>query len=260
MHQKPGTLTTNLGKKKGFALQERNKVWCSRIEPMGKPLFYNDFMPQHHPNPTRSALDLWLTTADAALRTVLAHHHAQRPYPGVVEGAPMTAAEQQEAIGLMRVNHVGEVCAQALYTAQALATRSPALRQHFERASQEETDHLAWTAQRLSELGGRTSWLNPLWYAGAFAIGWVAGKAGGDRVSLGFVVETERQVEAHLQSHLERLPANDLASRALVRQMQADEARHAVDAEKAGAAALPGPVQGLMRMAAKVMTTVAHRL
>ena len=118
-------------------------------------------------------------------------------------------------------------------------------------AAREEADHLAWTRQRLDELGARPSVLNPLWYAGAFAIGWVAGKAGGDRVSLGFVVETERQVEAHLQSHLERLPANDLASRALVRQMQADEARHAVDAEKAGAAALPGPVQGLMRMAAK---------
>jgi ubiquinone biosynthesis monooxygenase Coq7 len=134
------------------------------------------------------------------------------------------------------------------------------LRQHFNKASHEETDHLAWTEQRLDELGGRTSLLNPLWYAGAFAIGWVAGKAGGDRTSLGFVVETERQVEAHLQGHLDQLPAQDLASRAIVQQMKADESQHAIDAEKAGAAALPGPVQGLMRMAAKVMTTVAYRI
>ena len=144
--------------------------------------------------------------------------------------------------------------------AQALATQDPALRQHFLHASAEETDHLAWTEQRLSELGGRTSVLNPFWYAGAFAMGWVAGKAGGDKVSLGFVVETERQVEAHLQSHLDRLPVNDLASRAVVRQMQADEVRHAIDAEKAGAVPLPGSVQGLMRMAAQVMTRVAYHL
>jgi ubiquinone biosynthesis monooxygenase Coq7 len=134
------------------------------------------------------------------------------------------------------------------------------LRQHFLQASQEETDHLAWTERRLSELGGRTSLLNPLWYAGAFAIGWVAGQAGGDRVSLGFVVETERQVEAHLQSHLDLLPSQDLASRAIVRAMQADEVQHAIDAEKAGAAPLPAPVQHLMRVAARVMTRVAHHI
>lgn len=160
----------------------------------------------------------------------------------------------------MRVNHVGEVCAQALYTGQALATRDSALRAHLQAASKEETDHLAWTEQRLTELGSRPSLLNPLWYAGAFGIGFLAGKLGGDRVSLGFVVETENQVEAHLQSHLDRLPANDHASKAIVAQMKADEARHAKEAQQAGAISLPVPVQGLMRLAAKVMTTVAHRI
>ena len=207
-----------------------------------------------------SPVDAWLTTADAALRTLFSKHHASRPYPGQVDGLELTATERQHAAGLMRVNHVGEVCAQALYTAQAHATQKAGLRQHFLNASAEETDHLAWTEQRLAELGGRPSLLNPLWYAGAFAIGWAAGKVGGDRTSLGFVVETERQVEAHLQGHLDQLPAQDLASKAIVNQMKADEAQHAVDAEKAGAAALPTPVQGLMRMAAKVMTTVAYRI
>ncbi len=198
--------------------------------------------------------------ADAALRTLFAPHHAQRAYPGTIEGRPLSAAEKAEAACLMRVNHVGEVCAQALYAAQAEATRNPALRRHFLHASADETDHLAWTEQRLRELGARPSLLNPLWYSGAFAIGWVAGKAGGDRVSLGFVVETERQVEAHLQGHLEKLPEQDLASRAIVTQMQADEARHALDAEKAGAVPLPQPVQTLMRAAAKVMTSAAHHI
>lgn len=157
----------------------------------------------------------------------------------------------------MRVNHVGEVCAQALYTAQALATRDPQLRRHFEHAADEETDHLAWTAERLKELGHRPSLLNPLWYAGAFALGLVAGRVG-DRLSLGFVVETERQVEAHLQSHLERLPASDHASRAIVAQMKVDEAAHAASALQAGAAELPAAAKALMRAAAKVMTTTAH--
>jgi ubiquinone biosynthesis monooxygenase Coq7 len=160
----------------------------------------------------------------------------------------------------MRINHVGEVCAQALYTAQALATQNETLRAQLQAASAEETDHLAWTEQRLAALGSRPSLLNPLWYAGAFAIGWTAGKLGGDKVSLGFVVETEHQVEAHLQSHLQRLPEQDHASRAIVAQMKDDEARHAAQAQRAGAISLPAPVQGLMRMAAKVMTTVAHRI
>ena len=212
-----------------------------------------------------SPLDQLLITADNAMRTIWADHHASRPYPGAsVSGTNQQTAlsdsERREAAALMRVNHVGEVCAQALYTAQALATRNATLREHFTRASAEETDHLAWTEQRLQELGGRRSWLTPLWYVGAFGIGLAAGKLAGDNVSLGFVVETERQVEAHLQSHLNLLPASDAASRAIVAQMKADEVRHAVDAQKAGGVELPGPVKGLMRWAAKVMTTVAHRI
>jgi len=169
----------------------------------------------------------------------------------------LAPGEARRSAALMRVNHVGEVCAQALYTAQALATRDPVLRAHFERASDEESDHLAWTAERLRELGDRPSLLNPLWYAGAFAFGLLAGRLG-DRVSLGFVVETERQVEAHLQSHLDRLPPGDHASRAIVAQMKDDEAAHAALAQQAGAAALPAPAKTLMRAAAKVMTTTAH--
>jgi ubiquinone biosynthesis monooxygenase Coq7 len=159
----------------------------------------------------------------------------------------------------MRINHVGEVCAQALYQAQALTARTPQLRKQMQQAAREEIDHLAWCQQRLDELGDRPSLLNPLWYAGSFAIGLVAGRLG-DATSLGFVVETERQVEAHLAGHLERLPASDLASRALVEQMKQDEARHADDALAAGAAPMPEPVKWLMRAAAKVMTTVAHRV
>ena len=159
----------------------------------------------------------------------------------------------------MRVNHVGEVCAQALYTAQAAATRDPDLREHFLEASREETDHLAWTRQRLDDLGARPSLLNPIWYAGAFGLGLVAGRLG-DKLSLGFVAETERQVEAHLDSHLDRLPAADHSSRAIVSQMKLDEARHAAQAWSAGAAELPAPVRSMMRLAARVMTTVAHRI
>ena len=151
------------------------------------------------------------------------------------------------------------MCAQALYTAQALVTGNEALRAQFKQASLEETDHLAWTSQRLAELGARPSLLNPLWYAGAFGLGLLAGRLG-DRVSLGFVVETENQVEAHLQSHMSRLPAHDHASRAIVAQMKDDEARHAVDARRAGAQELPAPVKMLMAAAAKVMTTVAQRV
>jgi ubiquinone biosynthesis monooxygenase Coq7 len=167
---------------------------------------------------------------------------------------------RRETGALMRVNHVGEVCAQALYTAQALATRNAALRAHFLHAAREETDHLAWTRERIEALGTHPSWLNPLWYGGAFAIGLAAGTLGGDRASLGFVVETERQVEAHLAGHLERIPESDAASRAIVAQMMADEARHAETARAAGAAELPAPIPALMRLAARVMTTVAHRI
>ncbi len=157
----------------------------------------------------------------------------------------------------MRVNHVGEVCAQALYGAQAMATRSPGLRRQFDAAAREETDHLAWTEQRLRELGDRPSLLNPLWYAGAFAIGLLAGRAG-DAISLGFVVETERQVESHLDSHLARLPGNDTVSRAIVAQMKYDEARHGAEAAQAGAATLPAALRWAMRLAGRVMTSTAH--
>ena len=159
----------------------------------------------------------------------------------------------------MRVNHVGEVCAQALYTAQAFATSNKALRAHFMQASAQETDHLAWTRQRLSALGERPSLLNPLWYAGAFGLGLLAGRLG-DGLSLGFVLETENQVEAHLANHLNLLPAADLASRAIVAQMKEDEAGHALDAQQAGASELPNAARKLMRAAAKLMTTVAYRI
>lgn len=209
-------------------------------------------------------MDRLLIAADSALRTVFARHHANRPTPmwaaEMPTPAPLTETEKSEAAALMRVNHVGEVCAQALYTAQALATKNLALRQHLTAACNEETDHLAWCEQRLEALGGRPSLLNPLWYAGAFGIGYAAAKLGGDRMSLGFVVETERQVEAHLESHLGLLPSNDGPSRAIVAQMKTDEAQHAKEALAAGAAELPAPFKALMKVASQVMTTVAHRI
>jgi ubiquinone biosynthesis monooxygenase Coq7 len=203
-------------------------------------------------------MDRFLGAADSALRTLFAKPRASRPCPLVAaDETRLAEPELRSAAALMRVNHVGEVCAQALYTAQALATRDPKLRAHFERAADEETDHLAWTAERLAELGDRPSLLNPLWYAGAFGLGLLAGRLG-DRLSLGFVVETEKQVEAHLQSHLDRLPVSDHASRAIVAQMKDDEAEHAAQALEAGAAELPAPAKALMKAAAKVMTTTAH--
>jgi ubiquinone biosynthesis monooxygenase Coq7 len=205
-------------------------------------------------------IDRFLTTLDAALRTVFSAHTGAQACPTVPgDATELSALEKQQAGALMRVNHVGEVCAQALYTAQAFATENEALREHFLRAGAEETNHLAWTEQRLKELGDRPSLLNPLWYAGAFGIGLIAGRLG-DKVSLGFVVETENQVEAHLDSHLSRLPAGDHASRAIVAQMKDDEARHALNAQELGAMDLPSPIKGMMTAAAKVMTTVAHRI
>ena len=202
-----------------------------------------------------------ILATDSALRTLFAEPRASRPNPAAqVADLELSDAERRQSGALMRINHVGEVCAQALYTGQALACQSPALRTQLAEASREETDHLAWTQQRLHDLNDRPSWLNPLWYAGAFAIGFAAGKLGGDKVSLGFVVETERQVEAHLQSHMDLLPASDLASRAIVSAMKADEIAHAPMAQQAGAVELPAPVQSLMQAAAKVMTTVAHRV
>lgn len=206
-------------------------------------------------------LERFLISADNALRTISGAVHAARPNPAgdAPDAEPLDAEQRQLAGALIRVDHVGEVCAQALYQAQALTARSPELRAQMAQAAREETDHLAWTQQRLAELGDRVSWLNPLWYAGAFAIGALAGRFG-DRVSLGFVVETERQVEQHLAGHLDRLPAADTRSRAIVEAMQDDERRHAENAERAGALPLPLPVRWAMRAAAKVMTSTAHRL
>ena len=210
-----------------------------------------------------SPIDPFLIAADAALRTLFAAPHAARPLPLVsaTSAAPveLTEAERREAGALMRVNHVGEVCAQALYTAQAAVTKDKALRAHFLHAAREETDHLAWTHDRLEALGARSSLLNPIWYAGAFGLGLLAGRLG-DRWSLGFVAETEKQVEAHLDGHLDRLPVADAASRAVVVQMKIDEARHAAEAWSAGAKELPAPVKGVMKLVSKVMTTVAHRI
>ncbi len=195
---------------------------------------------------------------DRALRAAFVAPSALRPVPRATETtAALTDSERRLSAGLMRVNHVGEVCAQALYAAQAASTTDPVLRDSFEAAAREEADHLAWTAARLDDLGARPSLLNPLWYAGSFALGWLAGRAG-DAVSLGFVVETERQVEEHLAGHLERLPAGDHASRAIVEAMRRDEAEHAAKAESAGASQLPRPVTAAMRGAARVMTSTAY--
>lgn len=212
----------------------------------------------HHAPYLENLMDTLLTAADAALRTLFAPHRAQEASPARHCAKPeMEPAQQRLSGALMRVNHVGEICAQALYTAQATMTRDEQLRAHLWQAAREEGDHLAWTRERLDELGDRPSLLNPLWYAGAFAIGVVASKIS-DAVSLGFVVETENQVSAHLQSHLERLPEEDEASRAIVARMKDDEERHAADALAAGALELPAPAKALMQVAAKVMTTTAH--
>ena len=207
-------------------------------------------------------VDQLLATADRALRTVASTPVATRPYPTAThaaEPAELSPEQRSEAAALMRVNHVGEVCAQALYEAQALGTPDPRLREAFVEAAREETDHLAWTARRIAELGGRTSLLNPLWYCGAFAIGLLAARMG-DRLSLGFMAETEKQVEQHLQGHLERLPATDAASRAVVEQMREDEVRHGQAAMTLGGVELPLPARLAMRVAARVMTTTAHYL
>ena len=205
-----------------------------------------------------SPADRLLALVDQSLRALTSAPQASRPRPlGAGTGSPLDEDERRRAGALMRVNHVGEVCAQALYVAQAAATSDPALRRQFEKAAGEETDHLAWTSDRLAELGAHKSLLNPLWYAGAFGIGLLAGRSG-DATSLGFVVETERQVERHLEGHLARLPVGDLASRAIVEQMKTDEASHAHAAEQAGAQRLAAPIRWAMRAAARVMTTTAY--
>jgi 3-demethoxyubiquinol 3-hydroxylase len=197
---------------------------------------------------------------DRALRTLSGVATSGRPSPA--RGLPeseLTADERRHAAGLMRVNHAGEVCAQALYQAQALTARAAGIREALARAAREEEEHLDWTQQRLAELGARPSLANPLWYAGSFAIGLVAGITG-DRTNLAFVVETERQVEAHLTAHMDRLPPGDRKSQAIVEAMRDDEVRHGIAARDAGASELPLPVRILMRAAARVMTFAAYRL
>jgi len=208
---------------------------------------------------TLSGFDRALVEIERALGAIFDPAPAAvRPSPAedVIE-APLDDTERRHAAGLMRVNHVGEVCAQALYSAQALATTDLALRRQFERAAGEETDHLAWTAERLSELGARPSLLNPLWYAGSFAVG-AAAALWGDRASLGFVAETERQVERHLDGHLGRLPAADVRSRAILEAMRAEEIAHGATATAAGGVSLPEPVRTLMHYSARVMTGTAY--
>ena len=205
-------------------------------------------------------MDKLIGEFDRALRAIAGGASASRPSPGKdVSEAELEASERAHAAALMRVNHVGEVCAQALYQGQALTARDSGARGALERAAREEQDHLAWSAERIRELGGRPSLLNPLWYAGSFAIGALAG-ALGDQWNLAFLAETERQVEEHLSGHLEALPAADRRTRAVVEAMRADEAKHRASAVDLGAAELPEPARRAMRLASKLMTTLAYRV
>lgn len=205
-------------------------------------------------------LDAFISGLDKALRVVAGVATASRPSPAAhAADAVLDNAERKLSAGLMRVNHVGEVCAQALYNSQSRFTKSDAMRSQFDKAGREEEDHLAWTAQRLHELGAQTSLFNPLWYFGAYTLGALAAKMG-DARSLGFVVETERQVEAHLASHLTRLPAQDAKSRAIVEQMRRDEIAHGVAAKSLGSLDAPQPVQKAMEAMAKLMTATAYYL
>lgn len=204
-----------------------------------------------------SPLDRFLIPADQALRTVFGTVNASRPYPAQGIAETVEQPDRREVAALMRVNHSGEVAAQALYQGQAFAASTSATREALMEAGREETDHLAWCARRVHELGGRTSVLNPLWYAGSFAIGALAGLAG-DKTSLGFVAETERQVVEHLEQHLRLLPQQDARTRAIVAQMSSDEERHGRAALSAGGAALPSLARSLMKLTAKVMTRTAY--
>jgi 3-demethoxyubiquinol 3-hydroxylase len=207
-----------------------------------------------------AAMDRLISEFDRALRAIAGVANAARPSPAEKKSeAELEAKERAHAAALMRVNHVGEVCAQALYQGQSLSARDARAKATLEQAAREEQDHLAWSADRIRELGGRPSLLNPLWYAGALAIGAIAG-AMGDRWNLAFLAETERQVEEHLTGHLDRLPAADERTRALVQAMRSDEARHRASALRLGAAQLPAPAKAAMRFASKVMTAVAYRI
>lgn len=202
--------------------------------------------------------DKFILEFDRMLRTVFAVARSNRPTPGRdLPESPLSEDERRHVVGLMRVNHCGEICAQALYQGQSLTSRRPEVREALRQAGEEETEHLAWTEERISALGGRKSLLNPLWYGGALLMGGVAGRCG-ERWNLGFLAETERQVEAHLQGHLARMPTQDGKSLAVVAQMKEDEARHADTAVRLGAAELPAPIKGLMKVAAKVMTSTAY--
>ena len=205
-------------------------------------------------------IDALIIEADKVLRTLFASQTSIRPHPdqGLAE-ANLSEAERRHVAGLMRVNHSGEVCAQALYQGQALTSRDPAVRDALREAAHEEIEHLAWTEQRLRELGSHTSWLNPLWYVGSLGLGVIAGKLG-DRWNLGFLAETEKQVTAHLESHLDRLPESDLKSAAIIRQMAIDETSHAHTAEALGAAQFPPLLKRLMHQTSKLMTSLSYRI
>lgn len=208
-----------------------------------------------------SGIDEWLALAGRAAATVAGATGGNRPTPGADEPdePPLGSQERRVSVGLLRVDHVGEVCAQALYEGHAAATTAPDLRAEYRHAAVEETDHLAWTQERIAELGGRRSLLNPLWYALSFGIGYAAAKAG-PRIGLGFMRETERQVGRHLESHDRHLPPGDHRSRAIVRAMHRDELEHAHRAGELGAVELPAPVRGAMKVMAKVMTTTAYHI
>lgn len=203
-------------------------------------------------------IDHCITEFDRGLRTIFGIHPSARPVPEKdVPEADLSELERRRAAALMRVNHCGEVCAQALYQGQAFASKSEGIREALGQAAREEADHLAWSERRIAELGGRTSALNPLWYTGSLALGVLAGKLG-DRWNLGFLAETETQVESHLQGHLDRLSKNDARTRAIVEAMRREEAGHADTARKLGARELPAAAKRAMRLAAGVMTTASY--
>ena len=205
-------------------------------------------------------LDKLIIEFDKGLKTLTANVHSVRPHPDEsTQETELSADEKRHAVGLMRINHCGEVCAQALYNGQALTAKNPQTVQALQQASKEETEHLAWCEKRIQELGGHTSLFNPLWYTGSFALGAIAG-AIGDKWNLGFLAETERQVGAHLEKHLQELPTNDEKSRAILEQMKIDEAEHANTAIRLGGAELPKPVKAAMKQMSKVMTSTTYHL